>query len=268
MEKYRAIPRGYMTVGELAKRMGVTVRTLQYYDRMGLLHPSGESEGGRRLYTEEDADTLDQILALKSLGFSLKEILCHMTVANTPEEIARLLHAQAEQIREQVASLSRTLDELEAFREEVVRMQRVDFKRYTAIIHHLQMPSEQYRIIKYLDDELLEYARTRFSRESGAALLKKHSRLNEEAIRLAERGVSPTGEEGQRFAAEFWNMIEVFIGDKREMLPTLMKIGIAADSEKKLTPDEEAGNAFIGRCLEHYLKGIGIDSNRLLEEIK
>ena len=52
MTKYRAIPQGFMTVGEVAKKMGVTVRTLQYYDKEGLLSPSAESEGGRRLYTD------------------------------------------------------------------------------------------------------------------------------------------------------------------------------------------------------------------------
>lgn len=45
MSKNRAIPKGYMTVGELAKKMGTTVRTLQYYDKEGLLSPSSESEG-------------------------------------------------------------------------------------------------------------------------------------------------------------------------------------------------------------------------------
>ena len=54
MAKYRAIPEGFMTVGELAKKMGVTIRTLQYYDKEGLLSPSAESEGGRRLYTDKD----------------------------------------------------------------------------------------------------------------------------------------------------------------------------------------------------------------------
>lgn len=52
MSNNKAIPQGYMTVGVVAKKMGVTVRTLQYYDREGLLSPSAESEGGRRLYTE------------------------------------------------------------------------------------------------------------------------------------------------------------------------------------------------------------------------
>ncbi|HJB04372.1 MAG TPA: MerR family DNA-binding transcriptional regulator, partial [Candidatus Merdibacter merdigallinarum] len=58
MAKYRAIPQGFMTVGEVAKKMGVTVRTLQYYDKEGLLSPSAESEGGRRLYTDKDLITL------------------------------------------------------------------------------------------------------------------------------------------------------------------------------------------------------------------
>ena len=45
-EKYRAIPKGYMTVGEVAKKMDVTVRTLQHYDKEGLLSPIGR-EGWR-----------------------------------------------------------------------------------------------------------------------------------------------------------------------------------------------------------------------------
>ena len=46
MEKYKAVPQGYLTVGEVAKRMDMTVRTLQHYDKEGLLSPSALSEGG------------------------------------------------------------------------------------------------------------------------------------------------------------------------------------------------------------------------------
>ena len=68
MKKNKAIPQGYMTVGEVAKKMNVSVRTLQYYDKEGLLVPSAESEGGRRLYTDQDMIQLHQILSLKHLG--------------------------------------------------------------------------------------------------------------------------------------------------------------------------------------------------------
>ena len=52
MAKYNAIPQGVMTVGEVAKKMGVTVRALQYYDREGIFSPSHTSEGGRRFFDE------------------------------------------------------------------------------------------------------------------------------------------------------------------------------------------------------------------------
>ena len=67
MAKYRAIPQGFVTVGEVAKKMSVTVRTLQYYDKEGLLSPSAESEGGRRLYTDKDLVTLHQSTVYKGL---------------------------------------------------------------------------------------------------------------------------------------------------------------------------------------------------------
>ena len=54
MKEERAIPEGYMTVGQLAEKMGTTVRALQYYHTKGLLLPSAESSGGRRLYTHRD----------------------------------------------------------------------------------------------------------------------------------------------------------------------------------------------------------------------
>jgi hypothetical protein len=64
----------FFTVGELARRCGVTVRTLQYYDKEGLLSPRHYTEGGRRLYAWEDIVLLQQILFLKYFGFSLEEI--------------------------------------------------------------------------------------------------------------------------------------------------------------------------------------------------
>ena len=62
------------STGELAELCGVTVRTVQYYDREGLLKPEGFSEGGRRLYGEKGLKTLQIICMYKELGLSLLEI--------------------------------------------------------------------------------------------------------------------------------------------------------------------------------------------------
>ena len=59
---------------EFARLSGVTVRALHHYDRLGLLKPSHYSQAGYRLYSEHDFARLEQIVALKFIGFSLKEI--------------------------------------------------------------------------------------------------------------------------------------------------------------------------------------------------
>lgn len=61
-------------VGEVAARTGVSVRALHHYDRIGLLQPSGHSDGGHRRYTEPDLLRLQQILTLRYLGFTLRRI--------------------------------------------------------------------------------------------------------------------------------------------------------------------------------------------------
>ncbi|WP_308636331.1 MerR family transcriptional regulator [Paenibacillus silvisoli] len=55
---------------EFAKKASVSVRTLQYYDKQGVLPPSAYTESGHRLYSDSDLKALQQILALKFLGFS------------------------------------------------------------------------------------------------------------------------------------------------------------------------------------------------------
>src|SRR6476620_1521247 len=59
-----------LRVGELAKRTGLTVRTLHHYDEIGLLKPSLHT--GYRLYTATDVARLQQVLSLRQLGFSLE----------------------------------------------------------------------------------------------------------------------------------------------------------------------------------------------------
>ena len=127
MENQRAIPQGYMTTGEVAKRMGVTVRTLQHYDREGLLAPSCISEGGRRLYMNKDVVKLHQILSLKHLGFSLSDIKSRLISLDKPAEVANILTEQAAIVQKKIEALSESLNALETLREEVLRMQSVDF---------------------------------------------------------------------------------------------------------------------------------------------
>lgn len=64
----------YMTVGEVAERLGITVRSIQYYDQQGVLSPSAKGPQNQRLYTQEDVTRLYEVLCFKFAGLSLAQI--------------------------------------------------------------------------------------------------------------------------------------------------------------------------------------------------
>jgi DNA-binding transcriptional MerR regulator len=223
MNKYRAIPEGYMTVGELAKKMNTTVRTLQYYDKEGLLSPSTESEGGRRLYTDTDIITLHHIQSMKHLGFSLDDIKNRLVFLDSPADVAAALAGQAEIIRERIATLTETLQTVEVLRKEVLQMQSVNFKKYADIIVNLQMKNEFYWVIKHFDDKTLDHIRSRFDRKSGLEIMDTFKRLIDQAIKLNNDGILPESEEGVALAKSWWDMIMKFTGGDASLLPGIIK---------------------------------------------
>lgn len=266
MEKYRAIPQGYMTVGEVAKKMDVTVRTLQYYDKEKLLSPSSESKGGRRLYTDKDLIKLHQILSLKSLGFSLDDIKNRLISLDTPIDIARALTEQASALRKKVEVLSESLKEIEALKVEVLQMQSVDFKKYADIIVNLQMKNEYYWLIKHLDEHTLNYFRSRFDMDSASAIMKTFNRLQDEAVQLQKEGILPESEKGREFAEAFWNMIIEFTDGDMSILPSLMEAGNSAGVDEEWKEKLVIANAFIEPALGSYFDTLNY--NPIEEETK
>ena len=259
MADYRAIPQGYMTVGEVAKKMGVTVRALQYYDREGLFRPSAVSEGGRRLYTDKDIIRLHQILSLKSLGFSIDEIKNRLTAIDTPEEVAAALTEQGEAIQAQIDALTQSLHDIQTLKAEVLQMQSVDFKKYADIIVNLQLKNDDYWLIKYFDDDTLDDLRVRFDKESGLAFIRKFKALREKAVQYGDTGVAPESAQGQAFAKEFWQLITEFTGGDMRMLPQLMKMGAISTNRSDWQQKQEKLNAFLGPALEAYFRSAGIN---------
>ena len=265
MEKYRAIPQGYMTVGEVAKKMGVTVRTLQYYDKKGLLPPPAVSDGGRRLYTDKDIVRLHQILSLKHLGFSLDDIRNRLILLDVPADVAQILSEQAAIIREKIENLTKSLSAIEALKTEVLEMQSVDFTKYADIIVNLEMKNDFYWLIKHFDSETLDHIRSRFDRESGMAFLQKFLHLQDEAIQLLESGIPADSPQGHQFAKTYWNLILEFTDGDAAMLPKLMQMGEGDGLNQEQKQKLAKANLFIEPALDSYFSNLGI--NPFQEEI-
>ena len=100
------------TTGEIAKLCSVTVRTVQYYDSRNILVPSALSEGGRRLYSEEDLNRMKIICYLRELGLSINAI-SELLAEEHPENVIDLLLDQQEQaLQEEIRERQTKLDKL------------------------------------------------------------------------------------------------------------------------------------------------------------
>ena len=100
-----------LTIGALAKRTGLTVRTLHHYDEIGLLTPSGRTEGGYRLYSDDDIRRLERIVLLRSLGIPLTDIGIALT--SDADSLVALLDRQAAEVQariEEATTLRARLD--------------------------------------------------------------------------------------------------------------------------------------------------------------
>ena len=257
MAKQRAIPLGFMTVGEAAKKIGITVRTLQYYDKEGLLSPSAESEGGRRLYTDKDLVILHQIISLKSLGFSLNDIKHHLISLETPADVATALTEQADSIREKIEQLTASLTAIEQLKEEVLQMQAVNFKKYADIIVNLQMKNNSYYLIKRFDDDTLDYIRNRFDKESGLNFMDRFNRLSDEMLELQKAGVSSESEKCQRIVKEYWELIMEFTNGDMSMLPKLMEVGNIDTATNAWEERQKIVNDYLEPALQIYFSRLG-----------
>ncbi len=100
------------TTGEIAKLCGVTVRTVQYYDTRGILIPSELSEGGRRLYSEEDLKRMKIICFLREVGLPLDSILQILKEEHPEKVISLLIQQQEKTLSDEISGKEKKLEKL------------------------------------------------------------------------------------------------------------------------------------------------------------
>jgi DNA-binding transcriptional MerR regulator len=179
---------------QFAQKAAVSVRTLRYYDKEGILSPSGYTEAGYRLYTDADFFRLQQILALKFLGFSLDEIkVCLQTGPGALQESLSLQKAMMQEKKQQLESIIQAIDETE----KLLRINKDDWQAVISVIQVMQMQQSNDWRKKYFSEEQLQQMEE----------LSKRHYTEEQRQKLAEWGKNFT-EEDQNVATQQWN--EVF----------------------------------------------------------
>jgi DNA-binding transcriptional MerR regulator len=145
-----------LKVGELAKRTGLTVRTLHHYDEIGLLRPSHHTESGHRLYTPVDVARLQQVISLRQLGFTLDQVRdCLEWPDYSPVEVIRQHVAR---LREQIELQRGLCERLEALAAHFQKAGEVSAEMFLQTIQTIEVMN---MIESYYTPEQLELLRKR-----------------------------------------------------------------------------------------------------------
>jgi DNA-binding transcriptional MerR regulator len=206
-----------LKVGELSKRTGVSVRTLHYYDQIGLLRPSHHTEGGHRLYLPEDVAALQRILSLRQLGFSLEEIrTCLEDPEYSPLEV---IHLHMQQLRQQI------------------ELEQQLYQRLETLAAQLDSSSEDPPVEILLDTiEGITMIEKYYTPEQLDELKERREQMGDEAIRRAEQewaeliaqarehmrnGTDPASEPVQTIGRRWIELINAFTGGNPEIAKSL-----------------------------------------------
>jgi len=124
---------GEYRIGELASRVGMTERTIRYYEELGLLESVKRLEGGVRVYTDDDVRRLKYIKKLKTLGLSLQEMLelenlyrRHRSNRSVLPRLMELLDAHLATLDGRMNELRGLRDEIRSYREHVAQRVKED----------------------------------------------------------------------------------------------------------------------------------------------
>jgi len=234
-------------IKEFAEKAGVTVRTLHHYHRLGLFEPSGRSEKGYRLYSVQDLAGLQQIVTLKYLGFTLKEI--KGLFEREPPDLRETLRLQRSLMEEKRRRLDQALTAIGKTERMLAAGGEPNWEAFVQIIEVTQMQSDTAWMQNYYSQEAQGELAQRATPESHRKGEEQWRELISEVE--ASLGEDPAGDKAQALARRWSALIESFTGGNPAVAEGLNKLyadrkNWPADFEKPYSDDV---GQFIARAI-------------------
>lgn len=231
-------------VGELAKRTGLTIRTLHHYDEIALLQPSQRTPAGYRLYTEDDVVRLQRIVSLRALGLGLEQVRAAL---EQPEmSLAHVLELHVRALRRDIASQQRICMRLEQVLEQARQHGHVSADELITTIEWVTM-YEKY----YTPDQLDALAQR--AEQVGAARMEAVQQEWQELFAAVQaemdRGTDPTAPEVRRLAAKWQALIAEFTGGDPGIRASLERMYREEPAARERAGVDPAMAAYIARAL-------------------
>lgn len=196
-----------MKVGELARRTGMSVRTLHHYDEIGLLCPARRTQAGHRLYGEAEIERLQRIVSLRRIGLSLEQV--RDCLARADFSLERVLAMQIERIDEDVRRQRRLRQVLQRLRERIEAAETISVDELTRAIE-VTMSHGKYYTPEQL--EQLEERGRELGQERIEAVQREWQELFAAYADAMRKGLDPGSDEVQSLARKSAELVREFTG--------------------------------------------------------
>ncbi|APT50805.1 MerR family transcriptional regulator [Bacillus safensis] len=218
-----------MKVKEVAELFGISIRTLHHYDKIGLLTPSEVTDNRYRLYSEENLETLQQILFFRELGFPLKEIqkMMHNPSFNKKEAFMlqrKMLIEKRDNLNKMIGNIDKTLQHLTGetqytYKERFENM-NMKFSQYEEEARHRwgnQAVDEVSSKLNHLSkDEQIELSDSWDSILNKLASLRSHSPKSKEVQIVIKQWYDFLNENFRYYSLDaFYGLGQLYIQDER-----------------------------------------------------
>lgn len=204
-----------ISIGEVAKISGLTIRTLQHYDNIGVLPASGRTEGGRRFYTESDMVKLEHIVFYRGLGFSLDQIKERLFNTVIGENTSELLSAQKILLYNQIYSIQNSIAAIEASQEIIGAGKTPPWALLATFMQSLGAVDVSIWANYEFTEEQMEVFKDHFhTLEDMMNFYNTWKRLSIKAAAFFEAGIIPGETIAQMLAMEWVEMVQKATGGK------------------------------------------------------
>lgn len=244
------------SIGDFSEKTGTTIRTLHYYDEIGLLKPALITESGRRFYSDDELIKLQKIVSLKFLGYSLEKI--NEFVHLEDWDIKDSLMFQKKEMIQKKLHLESVIRTLEHALHILDDQEKGDPAIFISLINNIQLENEQKEWLKGLiPEEKIERIYS-ISEEKQRELNKRAYTLFA-ALKQAY-GQDPASEQIQKLIKEYMNIFDEITGYDIGFLQEILDKGIEIDDDPQLFPspftaEEEEWTA---KAMHIYLKERGV----------
>lgn len=239
----------YLKVGEVAKRTGVTIRTLHFYEEKGLLKPSLRTDAGYRLYSLDDLMQLQKIKSLQLLGLSLDEIV-ELEQANTPCLLG-IINSHIKVLHKEIKRQSKLAERLTTI---ATRLTKEDAISIDMLIDALQETTMYEKYFTKEQVESLDKRKNDYDPEYFKQVEREWSDIFKGFEALERQNAEPSSEQAQALAAKAKQLIDSFTGGDKGIERSLDNMYQAEGGAKLLNKNgpyvDEKAYALFSKSLE------------------